>query len=211
MVITYHGGSCVKVSVGDTTIGCNPSSKNSEFKTARFGATVALSSLNHPDFNGTEQLSYGEKEPIVISGPGEYEVGGMFIRGIGVPTIYDKKERINTIYKVQFEDIDLCFLGAIHNISSLSNSISEKIGNVEILFLPIGGGDILSATDAYKVALSIEPSIIIPVHYDTNKKTQLDNFLKESGSESEKTDKLTIKKKDLLEKEGEVIVIKPIG
>ncbi len=82
MVITHHGGQCFKVSFGDTTLAFDPISKQSKLGGAvKFGADVALISLRHPNFNGADQVAFGNKEPFVINGPGEYEVGDMTARG----------------------------------------------------------------------------------------------------------------------------------
>ena len=71
MIITYLGVEFFKVQFGDTTIAFNPISKDSKFKPTRFFSDIALVSLNNPDMNGTENLSYNGKDTFVISGPGE--------------------------------------------------------------------------------------------------------------------------------------------
>jgi hypothetical protein len=82
MVITYLGADFFKVQFGDITIAVNPISKESKLKQARFGADIALVSANHPDLNGVDMVSHGDKKPFVISGPGEYEIKGVFIKGL---------------------------------------------------------------------------------------------------------------------------------
>ncbi len=210
MVITYYGGEFFKLQVGDTVIGYNPPAKTSDFKSGKFGADIALVSMKHPDFDGEETLSYGDKKPFVISGPGEYEKSGVSIRGFGVETTYGGAKKMNTIYSVVFENISLCFLGALSSHTQLTADIREKIGQVEILFAPIGGGDVLNPSDAYsKVAVLLEPNIIIPMHYGEGKSKELQAFLKEAANPSEELDKLTIKKKDLSGKEGAIVVLTP--
>jgi hypothetical protein len=209
MVITYYGGEFFKFQVGDVVIGYNPPSKNSAFKSGKFGADIALISMKHDDFNDVGSLTYGEKVPFVISGAGEYEKSGVSIRGFEVVTTYGGKQKMNTIYTVLFENISLCLLGAIASPAQLNADLREKIGQVEILFVPIGGGDVLSPSDAYsKVAVSLEPNIIIPMHYNAGSK-ELQAFLKEAANSSEEMDKLTIKKKDLAEKTGHIIALTP--
>ncbi|MCX6717852.1 MAG: MBL fold metallo-hydrolase [Candidatus Taylorbacteria bacterium] len=208
MIITYLGVDFFKVQFGDTTIALNPISKDSKFKTTRFMADIALVSLNHPDMNGTENLSYNGKDPMVISGPGEYEVKEVFIKGFASKSDYENKERINTIYSVSLEGMNLCFLGAISDIN-LSNEVKEALGDVDILFLPIGGDGVIDSTKAEKLAVEIEPKIIIPMHYgDVGMKDALKKYLKEAGEENVKPiDKLTIKRKDLEGKLGETVVL----
>ncbi|HEY5383033.1 MAG TPA: MBL fold metallo-hydrolase, partial [Candidatus Paceibacterota bacterium] len=71
MVISYLGGECFKITQGDLTLAFNPPSKDSSLKTSKFGADIALVSMDHEDFNGVKNAAFGEREPFVISGPGE--------------------------------------------------------------------------------------------------------------------------------------------
>ena len=189
---------------GDTTLAFNPISKESKLKPTRFFADIALVSLNHPDMNGTENLSYNGKDPFVISGPGEYEIKGIFIKGFASKSVYGGKEKINTVSSVSLENMNICFLGALSDIN-LSTEVKEELGDVDILFLPVGGDGVLDAAKAEKLSVEIEPKIIIPMHYDA---TSLKKYLKEAGEENVKPiEKLTLKKKDLEGKEGESIVL----
>jgi L-ascorbate metabolism protein UlaG (beta-lactamase superfamily) len=206
MVITYHGGECFKVSFGDTTLAFNPASKQSKsFTPVKFGADAVFVSMRHPDFNGADQMAYGAKRPFVAEGPGEYEIGMVTARGYGIRTRYDGEDRYNTIYQVRLEDINLVFLGALGNPESDPKIIGE-LGDIDVLFIPIGGGDVLEASAASKLAVKLEARLVIPMHYDA---VALRTFLKEEGNEILKPlDKLTIKKKDLAEFEGEIAVLK---
>lgn len=206
MIITYYGKQFFKIQLGDTVIAYNPISKDSRHKTARFGADIVLSSLRHADFNGVEQCSYGDKEPTIISGPGEYEVGGIFIKGFGTETICEKEKKINTVYGVVFEGINLCFLGSLSHIDALSREVKEGLGEIDVLFVPIGGD--LTPADAYKLALALDVRVVIPMDYD-EEKGALAHFTKEGGGTAETVDKYTFKKKDLEGKEGAVVVINP--
>lgn len=208
MIITYQGVEFFKVQFGDTTIALNPISKDSKFKPTRFFADIALVSLNNPDMNGTENLSYNGKDPFVISGPGEYEVKDVFIKGFASKSMYGGKEKINTIYSVTLENMNICFLGALSDIN-LSSDVKESLGDVDILFLPIGDDGVLDAAKAEKLSVEIAPKIIIPMHFgEVGVKDALKKYLKESGSDNVKpVDKLTLKKKDLEGKAGDVVVI----
>jgi len=208
MVITYYGKQFFKLQVGDTVVAYNPISKSSKEKASKFGADIGIVSMHHPDFNGIDNLSYGEKVPFVVSGPGEYEVKEIFIKGFPVETTYKGEKKINTVYSVLFENINVCFLGALPSSSAVTADIKEKLGDIGILFVPICGGDLCSASDAYKAGVSLEANIIIPMDYSSDK--ELKTFLKEGGDDSEKTDKLVIKKKDLLDKQGDIVVLKPL-
>ena len=208
MVITYLGGECFKVTQGDLTIALNPPSKDSNLKTSKFGSDIVLTTLNHEDMSGIENASFGEREPFVISGPGEYEVKGVAVRGFASESQYDGKKSINTIYSVTLEGMNLCFLGALSS-AELSHQATEELDDIDILFLPIGGDGVLDHASAYKLAVQLEPKAIVPMHYGAlGGKDALKSFLKEAGSEDTKPmEKLTVKKKDLEGKEGEILVL----
>ena len=203
MVITHHGGQSFKVSFGNTTLAFDPVSKQSKLDSTKFGSDVAFISMNHVDFNGSDQVAHSSKQPFVVAGPGEYEIGDVVARGYGVKTTYDKVERYNTIYQVKLEDMNMVFLGAISS-SEIDPKILGEFGDVDILFVPVGGGDVLEVPQAAKLALKLEAKLIIPMHYD---KTALTAFLKEMGTSVSPVDKITLKKKDVNEMEGEVMVL----
>jgi L-ascorbate metabolism protein UlaG (beta-lactamase superfamily) len=204
MVITYHGGQCFKVSFGDTTLAFDPIAKSSKLTPVKFGADVAFVSLNHPNFNGVENAAHGSKEPFVVQGPGEYEIGTVTARGYGVKTKYAGNEHYNTIYQVRLEEMNMVFLGALGD-PEIDPKILSEFGDIDILFIPVGGGDVLEVPQAAKLGLKLEARLIIPMHYDA---TALKAFLKEAGADGvSPVDKLTLKKKDVNEMEGEIVVL----
>lgn len=205
MVITYFGHEFFKVQFGDLVLAFNPISKDSKQKGARFGADIALVSINTSETNGVEQVTFGEKKPFTIAGPGEYEIKDVFIKGF--PGGTNKQGKHNTIYFVSLEGMNICFLGALP-AKEVSPEAKAALENVDILFTPIGGEDVLTPSDAYKLAVSIEPKLIIPMHYgdEASGKAALKTFLKE-GEGGEEMDRLTLKKKDLEGKEGDIIVL----
>ncbi len=207
MIITYQGGAFVKVQFGDITLAVNPISKDSKLKSSRFGADIALISVNHLDFCGTDQVSFGEKKAFAVTGPGEYEIKDVFIKGFKSESKYGGEERLNTIYKVNLENMNLCFLGA-HSNKDLPSEVAEAIDDIDILFVPIGDDGVLSPADANKLAVKLEPKLIIPLYFGNN--AALKSFLKEAGEENLKPqDKLTLKKKDLEGKDADVVVLEP--
>lgn len=213
MVISYYGGECFKVSFGDTTLAFNPISKKSALKAPSFGADIALVSINHPDMNGIEQVTRGDKEPFVVDGPGAYEIKDVAVRGVETTSSYGGKSLINTSYLVSLEGMSLCFLGALDS-KELPSELKEMIDVVDILFVPIGGDGVLEPKDAHQLGVKLEAKIVIPMHYTTKaageigEKDALKTFLKEEGKEQAKTlDKLSIKRKDLDGTSGQVTVL----
>lgn len=209
MILTYHTAEFFKVTFGDITLAFNPISKESSCKQTRFGADIALITLEHPDMNGFEQVTHGGKEPLVIRGPGEYEKNDVLIKGYATTSTYGGIERINTAYLVTLEKMNLLFLGAL-STKVLPTDLKEALDKIDILFVPIGAEGVLEPDDAHAFAVSIEPKIVIPMHYGAvGRKDALDLFLKEAGltkAEATTTEKLTIKARDLDDKQNEIIV-----
>jgi len=206
MIITYFGKQFFKIGQGDTVLSFNPVSKGSKTGiSAHFGADIALSTTNHPDYNGLEQLSHGDRVPFAVTGPGDYEIREIFIKGLLSETSIDSKKYINTIYVFSLDNISVAFLGALSS-PEISKEAHEAIGSPDILFIPIGGKGLLDAKMASKLASSFEPKMIIPMDYDS---VSLKVFLKEMGEENaEVVDKLTLKQKDLDGREADVVVLK---
>ena len=204
MIITHHGGQCFKVSFGDTTLAFDPISKKSKLSPVKFGSDVAFVSLQQANFNGVDQVAHGTKQPFIVDTPGEYEIGDVTARGWGVATTYDKKPHFNTIYQVQLEGMNIVFLGALSD-PEIDPKILGEFGDIDILFVPIGGGDVLEVPQASKLGVKLEAKVVIPMHYDA---AALKAFLKEESAEGVKpVDKLTLKKKDLADMQGEIVVL----
>ena len=205
MIITHHGKAFFKIQTGDMVLAFNPISKDSKFKTNGFGANIALVSMNHEDYNGADLVAYANKDPFVITGPGEYEVSDIMIQGF---SSIGSDNKINTLYYLEFDGIKILYLGAMYQ-PDLAVEVRQNIGDVDMLFVPIGGKTVLDAAAAYKLAKSFGPKVIIPMDYGSDQdKDALKDFLKESGSEKvAPVDKLTVKSKDIAGKEQEVILI----
>jgi L-ascorbate metabolism protein UlaG (beta-lactamase superfamily) len=203
MVIQYFGLGFVKMSLGDEVLAFGPISKTGDIKGPQFGANIALVPLEDKNYNGVEQVTYGNREPFVAMGPGEYEVSGTFIKGIPSAGPNDK---INTIYSVVFDNMRVCHLGALAK-ADLSGETKEAIGDVDILFVPTYGDTVLDEAGAYKVVGALSPKIVVPM-YHAGAKDNLARFFKECGEDLVKpVDKLTLKQKDLDGKDSEIIPI----
>ncbi len=211
MIITHHGGQCFKVTFGDLTLVFDPIAKGATLPAVRFGADIALVSRDHPDMNGIEEVTYGDKTPFSITGPGEYERQGVVVQGFLSHSKYGlskgQAESVNTIYMVNLEDMTLVHLGALTD-TELPLEAREGIDKIDVLFVPVGASGVLSATDAHKLAVSLEPKIIVPMHWNgMGEPKALEAFLKEVGNDGKKVDKLTLKKKDLTNHDGSILIL----
>lgn len=213
MVITHHGGQCFKVTLGNLTLVFDPIAKGATLPSVRFGADIALISRNHADMNGVDEVTYGDKVPFSITGPGEYERQGVVVQGFLSQSAYGlpkgQEHAVNAIYAVELEDMTLVHLGALAE-AELSKEARESIDEIDVLFVPVGGDGVLSPAKAHELAVSLEPKVIVPMHWSgMGEPKALDAFLKEAGNGSEKADKLTLKKKDLAGKDGSILVLTP--
>src|SRR3989344_3189859 len=204
MILTFHEGACVRASAGDTTLVLGPVSKASKnFKAVNFGADVAFVSLNHPDMNGASEAGRGEKQPFLVTGPGEYEVKEITASGFPSGSKYGGEPKTNTIYSIHLDGLSVLYLGALGDLD-LPKEVLE-MDEPDVLIVPIGGQGTMSTSGSAKLAVKLEAKIIIPILHDDK---TLKQFLKESGAEGTKpVDKLTIKPRDVAGKENEVVVL----
>jgi L-ascorbate metabolism protein UlaG (beta-lactamase superfamily) len=208
MIVTYHGEGFIKLQTGDTVVAMNPIAKKSGKKVTRFGSDVCLISANLDTMNGVDEVTYSGKSPFLVNSPGEYDIKGIAMKAIETRFV-DKKEgeKVNTIFTFPFDNIKVCMLG--HLGQKLDGEVKDKIGAVDMLFVPVGEGDgLVSAQDAQSIANGLDAKIIIPILY--NEKT-IPQFLKAAGAAGvTPIEKLTIKKKEVDSKEGEVILLHEI-
>ncbi len=217
MKIAWYGHSCFKFTVksknGDKiTIITDPFTKDYGLTPPRGGADIVLISHDHNDHNNVKAIS---GEPFVVDGPGEYDVKGIFIKGIYSfhDTSQGVERGINTIYVIEAEDMKICHLGDLGEKELSSNQL-DKIGDVDILMIPVGGIYTINGNEAVKIINQIEPKIVIPMHYKVPKLTlklnSLDKFLEEIGEKGETVEELSIQKKDLIEEKMRVVVMKTV-
>jgi len=215
--IVWAGQSCFEISVSDgkdhsATIVIDPFG-DVGLKMPSFTADVLLTTHDHQDHNNIKAV---KGEPFIITGSGEYEVKGVFVKGIdSFHDDVDGKDRgKNTIYTIETENIRFCHLGDFGQ-KQLTDDQLEKIGPVDILMIPVGGVYTIDASQAQKIVGQVDPKIVIPMHFELPKLTvkldSVEKFLKIMGKNSvESVDKLNIKVSSL-PKDGDmsIIVLKP--
>lgn len=204
MIITYHSGNFLRFQLGDTTVAVNPDNLGKGEKGSRFGADIVLCSVNDPSIMDIDRVAYGSNDPFVINGAGDYEVKNVPIIGVGMRSEFQGASIRNTAYRFRLDDIDVGVIGLVDNPERLTATHHEELGDVDIVVVSLGVG--MSPSQAYSIAKSFSPQIIIPVGAvddDIVRKV----FLDEAGSETKAIDKLTIRSKDLIGKEAEVVVL----
>ena len=215
MEITYLGHSSFRIKTKRATLITDPFDPDMVgLKFQKVNSDIVTVSHSHKDHNRSDLVV---DKRMVIEGPGEYELMGVSI--VGFPTYHDDKkgeERgTNTVYLIEIDDLKIVHLGDLGH--KLNDGIIEEIGTLDILMVPVGGVYTIDFKIATEIVRSIEPSVIIPMHYcipgksseTFTKVSEVGDFLKEVGLPVEEMDKLVIKKADLLEGESKVVVLKP--
>ena len=222
MQFIWRGQSCFQITAQKAkndlvNIVIDPFDERIGLRVPKLEADILLITHDHYDHNNVKAVlgSSSQTSPFLIDSPGEYEIKEVFIRGIsGFHDNSQGKERGETIiYVIEAEGMRVCHLGDLGQKELFDEQI-EKIGDIDVLMLPIGGVYTIDAKKAIKIMSQIEPKIIIPMHYQIPKLKikidGLDKFLKIIGLKSiEPLPKLSIKKKDLSEEETKIIVLKP--
>ncbi len=126
-----------------------------------------------------------------LNGPGEFEIGGVFITGVQTDANNKKgaERPRNTLFLFDFDGLTIAHLGDLSQVPSQSEV--EALGTVNVAIVPVGGGSGLNAAKAAEVISLLEPNIVIPMHYSIpNDNIMLDplsKFLKEMGIPSHET------------------------
>jgi L-ascorbate metabolism protein UlaG (beta-lactamase superfamily) len=164
MEITWLGHSCFLIRGKEQTIITDPCHPDLGYRLGEPEADIMTVSHFHPGHSYIEGVA---DEPKQIKSPGEYEIGGTFITGIS--TFHDNKKGElkgkNTIYVIETDGITLCHLGDLGH--PLGPNLVEELGDVDILFLPVGEVSTIPVDTAVEIVRQLEPPIIIPMHYKT--------------------------------------------
>ncbi len=170
-------------------------------------AAIVVESHKSDVANNAEAVS-GEdkKKPFLITHAGEYEVQGIFVTGISAPK---KDGTDHTIYRIRLEDIVVGFLGAIDR--KLTDKEIEALGDIDILILPVGGGEVLDKDKAAEVVAQVEPRMVIPAYYHVTglkkKLSDVEGFCKEISCPREDVNKLKVTRNDLPDEDVVVQVL----
>lgn len=216
MEITWYGLSCFKlVERGMATVVTDPyDCVEAGSKPMKLAADIVTISHNAPTANSLEAIT---GTPYIIKGPGEYEVGDVFVTGIQTggkragedDQAISQTPQINTLYTIDFNALTVAHLGYVSRVPTQAEI--EAIGTVNVALVPIGASHGLNAAHIAEVISLLEPNIVIPMHYTLSTHglplDALSKFLKEMGlSEAETRPSLKITSTSLPE-ETKVIVL----
>ncbi len=192
MEITWYGHSCFRLTErGMASVVVDPyDHKTIGYFPLKLKADIVTVSHDAPGHNNTDAVK-GTSH--VITGPGEFEIGGVFITGVqtdGANSAKKGKEQVrNTLYVFDYDGLTVAHLGDLRQVPTQTEL--EALGSVNVALIPVGGGGGLNAAKAAEVVSVLEPNIVIPMHYaTTDVKLPLDSlnkFLKEMGLGKQET------------------------
>lgn len=199
MEITWLGHSCFRIKGKEAIVLTDPCGKETGYTLHKQHADIVTVSHYHAGHSNIEAIEGDFRQ---IKGPGEYELKNVFITGYA--TYHDATEGQergkNTVYIIEIEGVTICHLGDLGH--AIDSSMEEEIGDVGVLFVPVGGVSTIDSSKAAEIVRSIAPRIVIPMHYKTPATTRdlepVENFLKKSGAkEPQPQARLNINKTNL--------------
>ncbi len=216
MDITWYGLSCFRIREGGVTVICDPYDRSVGLQLPRLRADIVTVSHERPGHNSASRVS---GEPKVLRGPGEYEVNNVFITGA---TTYHRRhedqplER-NIIFFFEFGNLTVGHLGDLGEAPAQAEIEELNVGEVDVLMVPVGGGDTLDPTRAVEVIGMFEPKIVIPMHYYQPELTAswaqtlepVDKFLRELGVSAPDPQEMLKITKSSLPEETQVAILIP--
>jgi len=182
MEISWLGHSCFRIRGRQATVMTDPYPPDLGYSLGKPTAHIVTVSHQHPGHSYVQGIGGGPRR---ITGPGEYEIGGVLITGIA--TFHDrergKTRGKNTVYLMEVDEVSVCHLGDLGHV--LTAEQVEELGNVDVLLLPVGGVSTINAPVAAEVVRQLEPKAVVPMHYKTEALSwelePVDRFLKEIG------------------------------
>ena len=184
--ITWLGHSCFCIKGKDAVIVTDPYDDSIGYSLGNPTADIVTSSHSHPGHGFTSGVEGVRK---VVRGPGEYEVSGVIITGIG--TFHDAEEGRergkNTAYLIEIDEMRVCHLGDLGH--PLSSAQVEEMSGADVLMVPVGGVSTIDAAVAAETVRQLEPKLVVPMHFQTAalrfELEPVDGFLKEMGTKAD--------------------------
>ena len=184
MEINWHGLSCFRLTErGLATVVTDPyDHKEVGFEPLKMRGEIVTVSHDAPGHNFVTSVKGHSR---VITGPGEFEIGGVFITGVQTnkKSKSSTKELRNTLYVFDYDGVTVAHLGDLQRVPSQTEI--ENLGGVNVVLVPVGGGGGLNAAKAAEIVSLLEPGFVIPMHYEVPesnlKLDPLNRFIKEMG------------------------------
>lgn len=209
MQITWHGQYTVKIVSKEVTLVIDPYAPSVGLSPFRSKADIVA--LTNPKSAEMSHVDAIQGEPVVIDTPGEYSVKGFTLHAMRWQAD-DGSER--SVHRWVIEDMTILYLGALQRELTSEELQELERANIDILILPVGGGSGLATKQALATVTTIEPRVVLPIHYKLPKlKESLDDveqFAKEMGvNPRQKEKKLLIRASKLPQEDVQTIILTP--
>jgi len=203
--VKWLGNTCFRIKSREATVLMDPVARAGGVSMPKQKADIVTLSVR----GSANALAQVEGDYTLIDGPGEYEVQDVFLSGIRTRRNGAAAQKeFNTVYLVEMDEMIFCHLGNLSK--SLTEAQVEAMGDVDVLFVPIGGEESLSPAGATEVIGQIEPRLVIPMRYRIGEeagKRALGEFAAALGlTEVPREDRLTIRKNTLPETMGVTVL-----
>ncbi len=208
MDITWYGHSCFRITERNfLSIVTDPFDESLGYPMPKLKADIVTISHNAPGHNNLAAVKGFRR---VIDGPGEYEIGGVFIIGVATYDHRLENPRRNVVYVLDFDNLTVAHLGDLDHVPS--QSMVDALGSIDVALVPVGGGGALSSSQAAEVVSLLEPSIVVPMHYQTDalrgmELDPVDRFLKEMGINSYQEEPLLRVSSNNLPEQTQVVIL----
>lgn len=190
------------------TIVTDPFMSTIGLETPRLKGDIVTVSHDSPGHNYAEAVKGAQH---VLTSAGEYEISGVFITGIAMSDVKSPSPRKNVAYFCDYEPLTVLHLGDLTHVPD--QSVVQALGEVNVLLIPVGGGNGLNANNAAEVVALLEPHYVVPMHYALPglrfELDPVDRFLKAMGvSKVSELDVLKVSAGELPE-QTQVVVLTP--
>lgn len=201
MHITWHGNYTIKIQSGESTLVLDPYSPATGL--SPFRAKADIVALTNPAEPTMSHLDGIQGMPLLIRHPGEYALRGFTLHALGWN---DEAGHERALHRWEIENMLVLHVGALQQEVTDQQLQELEKTDIDILFVPVGGGTGLSTKQAVSLVMKVEPRVVIPIHYQVpglkEKLDAVDHFAREMGADPAKAEKkLTIKAKHLPEDE----------
>ena len=198
MDLTWLGLAATRMRTRNAAVVMDPYDKSVGGTMGRPDAHIITVSHDDPNRNGEAQVAPADGDPMVLTGPGEYEIRGVIIEGVrcSISGTGDPRSLRSTLWLFEAEDLRVAHLGGMGATPGAAQL--DVLSVADIVIVPIGMPDALQGADAAKAIRAIEPSIVIPVGYDPSDENALKTFVSAMAAKPEDpVSRFTVTKRDV--------------
>lgn len=208
MDLTWLGGAATRMRTRAAAVVMDPYDKSAGGTMGRPDAHIITISHDDPSRNGVGQVAPADGDPMVLTGPGEYEIRGVIIEGVR-STLTGEGDAAglrSTLWLFEAEDIRVAHLGGMG--AAPTGEALDVLSMADIAFVPIALPDALQGTDAAKVVRSMQTPIVIPIGYDPADPQALKTFVSAMAATPEDpVSRFTVNKRDIADETKRLVLL----